>query len=267
MHDRRQKSRIDLSGCKLDSNVLAYFTYYFGDMMIYIYWAPPRKGKTYSCTADALENMEKFHKKRKKDPDFEGRVLANYPILHPKLGFCDVWEPDCVYLPIYDSKIYIDEAYRDFNSRKHKSFNDDEHLFFSTNGHNGNDINLIAQNPARIDLVIREMVDTFFFIKKTEIPIINRPLWFTLDAYLTEQDFAMRYMNKDACWNRSHRIFRKKIAKAYDTHYFRKECEEKPVFKNWGEVLGIDPFSKNQNRSILQKVKNVLSLRAGDPNE
>ena len=69
MHDRRQKSRTFLSGRKLVRNLLAYLTYYFGDMMIYIYWAPPRKGKTYSCTAEALEEMEKFHRKKKKDPE------------------------------------------------------------------------------------------------------------------------------------------------------------------------------------------------------
>lgn len=203
--------------------------------MIYIYWAPPRKGKTYCCTHDALKRMEYCHKQRLKDPDFKGRVFSNYPIHHPKLGFCDVWEPDMCLLPIYDSYIYIDEAYRDFNSRKHKNFSDDEHLFFSTNGHNGNDINLIAQNPARIDLIIREMTDTFFFVKKTEIPIINRPLWFTLDAYLTEQDFAMRLMTKDSMYNRTRIRFKKRVAKAYDTHYFRKPSDQDPVFVNWSE--------------------------------
>ncbi|WP_406656156.1 zonular occludens toxin domain-containing protein [Methanolobus sp. ZRKC2] len=219
--------------------------------MIYVYWAPPRKGKTYSCTDDALRAMEEFHKKRKKDSNFKGRVFSNYPIKHPKLGFCDVWEPHMCEWPIYDSKIYIDEAYRDYNSRKHKMFSDDEHLFFSTNGHNGNDINLIAQNPARIDLIIREMTDTFFYIKKMEIPLVGRPLWFTLDAYLSEDDFKRRHMDKEALYNRTRKIFKAKVANAYNTHHFRKACDQEPVFVNWGEKLDLDdPINENEKSRI-----------------
>ncbi|WP_406657401.1 zonular occludens toxin domain-containing protein [Methanolobus sp. ZRKC2] len=230
-------------------NILLFFL-----SMIYVYWAPPRKGKTYSCTDDALRKMEEFHKKRKKDPDFKGRVFSNYPIKHPKLGFCDVWFPHMCEWPIYDSEIYIDEAYRDFNSRKHKMFSDEEHLFFSTNGHNGNNINLIAQNPARIDLIIREMTDTFFYVKKTEIPIIGRPLWFTLDAYLCEDDFKRRHMDPDALYNRTHKIFRPKVAKAYDTHYFRKACDQEPEFINWAENLDLDDPINEMEQSKFRNV-------------
>ncbi|WP_340819017.1 zonular occludens toxin domain-containing protein [Methanolobus sp. WCC4] len=233
--------------------------------MIYIYWAPPRKGKTFTCTAEALQRMEEVHKKRLKDPDFKGRVFSNYPIEHSKLGFCDVWKPEYVYLPIYDSYIFIDEAYRDFNSRKHKSFTDDEHLFFSTNGHNGNDINLIAQNPARIDLVIREMTDTFFYVKKTEIPLIGRPLWFTIDAYLTEDDFKRRHQDKEAMYNRSRLRFSVKVARAYDTHYFRKECDEEPTFLNWSEELGIDPGNRKPERPFLQNAIGRIKDRFSSP--
>ncbi len=119
-------------------------------------------------------------------------------------------------------------------------FSDQEHLFFSTKGHNGNDINLVVQNPARLDLVIREMTDTFFYVKKIEIPLIWRPLLFVLDAYLCEDDFKRRHMDKDALYNLSYKLFRPKVSKAYDTHYFRKECDQEPVFISWDEKLGLD---------------------------
>lgn len=209
--------------------------------------------------------MEELQKKRSKDPEFKGRVFANYPIFHPKLGFCDVWEHGMEKEPIYDSFIIIDEAYRSFNSRKTKTFTDDEHLFFSTNGHNGNDIVLIAQHPNRIDLIIREMVDLFYLVRKLEIPIINRPLWFRLDAYLTMEDYKERYMNKDALYRRERVPFSKYIGNAYDTHFFRKEETHEPLIINWADKLGIDPSQINFKDSLFKRITNRLLNRQTSP--
>ncbi len=233
--------------------------------LIYVYWAPPREGKTYNVTARALEKMEEFHKRRLKDPDFKGRVFANYPILHSKLGFCDVWEHGMEKWPIYDSFIVIDEAYRSFNSRKTKTFTDDEHLFFSTNGHNGDDIVLIAQHPNRIDLVIREMTDIFYLIRKVEIPLINRPLWFRLDGYLTMDDYKERHMHKDALYRTDRTRFSKRVGNAYDTHYFRKPADYEPEIINWADKLGVDPNNCKPKNSFLQNTIERIKKRFSSP--
>lgn len=135
-----------------------------------------------------------------------------------------VWTPDLVHESIHDALIVIDEAYRDYNSRSFKSFSGDEHTFFATNGHNNLDIVLIAQNPARVDVVIREMTNIYFFVRKLSLPFVSRPLAFRVLGFLDElsmssRDPKMAY-SSELVW------FRKYVAQAYDTHYFRKSSQE-----------------------------------------
>lgn len=135
-----------------------------------------------------------------------------------------VWTPDLVHESIHDALIVIDEAYRDYNSRSFKSFSGDEHTFFATNGHNNLDIVLIAQNPARVDVVIREMTNIYFFVRKLSLPFVSRPLAFRVLGFLDElsmssRDPKMAY-SSELVW------FRKYVAQAYDTHYFRKDSQE-----------------------------------------
>lgn len=132
--------------------------------MIYIVFAAPRQGKTYFCTYIALHALKKAKKDGKK-------VFSNYPIYHKKLGSTYRWEAGMEQDNITDSIIIIDEAYQAYNSRNFKGFSKNEHLFFSLNGHNQNDIWLIAHSPQRVDVVIREMVDMFYFVTKYSIPL------------------------------------------------------------------------------------------------
>ena len=97
-----------------------------------------------------------------------------------------VWTPDLAHESIHDALIVIDEAYRDYNSRSFKNFSPDEHTFFATNGHNNVDIVLIAQNPARVDVVIREMCNIYFFVRKVSLPFVSRPLCFRVLGFLDE---------------------------------------------------------------------------------
>jgi len=202
--------------------------------MIYIVWAPPRQGKSYCVTADVVDMIIA----NKRD------VFTNYPVVI-KLKDGEyysslIWKPEYVHEAIACATIVIDEAYTDFSSREYKKFQIDTHSFFATNGHNDIDIYLIAQNPARIDLIIREMCSGFIYVKKTAVPyfvwvvyceIMNRiwkknldpsrprPLYFTQYTYLTEKQ--MSAMKPDDAWQIRRLWFDEKAASAYDTHYYR----------------------------------------------
>jgi Zonular occludens toxin (Zot) len=195
--------------------------------MIYIIFAPPRSGKTYYATAWALKELKKGKRK----------VFSNYPIISPKYGSSYVWKPEYASSDIVDSIIFIDEAYRDFNSRNYKSFTSDEHLFFATNGHNGLDIVLIAHSPQRLDTVIREMATIFYYVSKVAIPFIDRPLWFKIEGYPDELTLSQRFVRQDNSYSIEHCFFKKSVANAYNTHFFRKDNIHPELYSTWVENL------------------------------
>jgi hypothetical protein len=150
-----------------------------------------------------------------------------------------IWSPELAHEVITNADIYIDEAYTDYSSREYKKFSIDLHTFFATNGHNDININLLAQNPARIDLIIREMCSSFLYVKKVAVPgplwllyakIKNlfgadldptrpRPLFFKIYTYLDEKSMSM--MNPDSAYQVTTVWFNSLVAGAYDTHYYR----------------------------------------------
>lgn len=196
--------------------------------MIYIIWAPPRQGKTFLATRIGVDAMTK-----KKNPR---RVFSNYPIIDRKTGISSyVWTPEKTYENVNGSIIIIDEAYRNYNSRNYRGFSVDDHTWFATNGHLGNDIYLIAQNPARIDTVIREMTNEFIFVEKFHpFEFLDwRPSWFKMSVYLSYEEFTMMgrlepyLMYRQLAW--------KRYADAYDTRYYRQE--ERGVHVTWNDYL------------------------------
>lgn len=244
--------------------------------MIYIIWAPPRQGKTFFATYRALREMRKTKKALK--------VYSNYPIISKepltlsqkvknvfrkkenkipnKVLSSYVWRPEFVYESIYDSMIVIDEAYMDYNSRKFQDFDADTHVFFATNGHNHNDIYLIAQSPARLDKIVREMTNVFYYVKKHTFPWSSNPLWFTVEGYLTEEDFVARRSNPDAVWTKEQLTLKKDVARAYDTHYYRSQKQEhKP--QTWAEKL-LNPVKVVFSKPVVEKEKNKNPLDLTD---
>lgn len=196
--------------------------------MIYIIWAPPRKGKTYYATFRAVQALKAIYKGKGN----KRNVFSNYPIYHPKYGSTLYLDRDTLNYDITDSVIIFDEAYRDFNSRTFYKFTKKEHTFFATNGHDNNDIYLIAHGINRIDSVIREMVDTYFFVKKYGIPFTDRPILFNIEGYIDLLDIAQRHRRNtvySSFWLR----FQKEIANAYDTHFFRKPDNPDIDFITW----------------------------------
>jgi hypothetical protein len=202
--------------------------------MIHIWWGAPREGKTYSCTRLAVERMLKGR-----------RVYSNYPIITrgKKVFSSLVWEDKFIYEPIHNADIFIDEAYRSYSSRDFKNFTKDMHTFFATNGHNDLEIHLIAQNPARVDLIIREICNYFHFVRKVSIPWIfrnpegkfSRPLWFVDWVFLSEDDMVSR--SKERVQYIERHLFSKKFAEAYDTHYYRNRDLKPLPLVTWLEKI------------------------------
>lgn len=197
----------------------------------------PGAGKTYYAVRKMLKAMKRGHKKY---------FFSNVPIYHKKYGWSLCWKPEYAKQQIVDAEILIDEAYRDYNSRnstKKKGdevFTKDEHTFFATNRHLNNDIWLIAHNPARIDVAIREITEEFLMMHCHKIPILDIPLWFSCDVYLDEQSIALRYTSRTAKYCTERFRFSRAIAKVYDTHFYRPPEIPEVHFDTWGEVLGLE---------------------------
>ena len=201
--------------------------------MIFIIVAPPRSGKTYFATHLAVKELKHIGTRKGYN-----RIYSNYPILdHKTRKSTFKWEKQYSYENIQDSMIIIDEAYTQYSSRNYKKFTEDDHAFFALNGHNGNDIYIIAQNAARVDVIIREMCNEMYYIRKTTLPFSDRPLWFWVHTYQDLNEMAKMTPDPFLAVKRRPMLFRKRVSKAYDTHYFRKPGEEtfNPVL--WSELI------------------------------
>ncbi|WP_406656619.1 zonular occludens toxin domain-containing protein [Methanolobus sp. ZRKC2] len=228
-------------------------------MSVEIIGAPPRKGKTYWATRKALKSMEKKHNKRLenqkarlKNPDipvYTGQVFTNYPVFHPTLGYTKVWEEGFEEMPIFDSDIYIDESHRYYNSRKIKNFTSEMHDFFAWSGQRGNNVVLITHDPGRVDTIIREICECFRFARNWSL--FGRPIIFFIDSYLSEDEYKQRHTGTR--YSMDWFLFSKKVAKSYDTHFFRNEPEEKPYYKDWMERYGLKEPQMTTIRDYLKK--------------
>lgn len=216
--------------------------------MIYVVFGAPKEGKTFFVVYKILKTLGRGKRK----------VFTNFPVIH-KGKTTYIWTPDMVDLPIYDSDIVIDEGYMDYSSRNFKDFSMEKHMFFAMNGHNGLDIWVIAQDPARLDTIIREMVNMFYYVRKTSWPLTDKAIFFTIEGYLTENALANRYTSDKAVYVRQHLLARRYIKNAYDYHFFRKPDTVKPVFKQW-------PIPGEQDKDILYNMTQdeILEFNAGN---
>jgi hypothetical protein len=143
------------------------------------------------------------------------------------------WKEDYIFAQLTNCKIVLDEAYMYFNSHK-RSVEDDVHKFFATTGHNDVDVFLLAQHYNRINLVIREIANYYIWIEKTSNPFSWKgkrkgeltPLFFTVEYYISEDDFRLRriqktILEKKIIW------FNKNVSSSYNTQYYR--TKEKPI--------------------------------------
>jgi len=154
------------------------------------------------------------------------------PIPHKQLS-TRKWKDEYVSMGLHDCTIILDEAYKLVNC--HTRLTDEQHDFFATTGHNNVDVYVIAQNYRRINLIIREMA-TFIIISKFSNPLslLSKegrkqltPLVFTVRTYLSERDYQMSGIKADLLYEKTRHFFRKDIASAYNTQYYRKKA--KPI--------------------------------------
>lgn len=228
--------------------------------MIYIVFGHPRAGKTYFCTRIALEVLQR---NKKVSEEKRLKVFSNYPIFDERLGSSLVWKDEYASEAITDAVIIIDEAYRSYSSRNSTrgTFTVDMHTMFATNGHNNCDFWLIVHDPARLDTVIREMTNTFWYLKKYQLPLMDRPFAFKAESYLDQEALSKRYTTPNACYGIDRYWFRKRIARAYDTHYFRKQEEPELIFESWSNGNVLD---KKPKTSIFDCFKSLFKIKSKD---
>lgn len=171
----------------------------------HVVYGRPGTGKTYFLAERALRSLAR------------GRVaITDFPV-----PGCYRFDPRILDgCPVFDSDIYLDEAYKYFNSRNFRNFSQKMHEFFSLHRHNGNSIYLAVQHPARIDVVIREIADDFVLLSAHALPLMSRPLWFTRAFYYDDPcrvpTVAAERMVRPFAVERS--LFRWSVARSYDTH-------------------------------------------------
>lgn len=247
--------------------------------VVFIVSAPLRRGKTLTTTAWILKKIEQFVEKRKKDPSFMGRVYTNYPVKHPKYGYTDtckvltnskvenpvlgftndIKESIC-HNAVIDSFIVFDEAHRLFDSRKWKDFDDNVRDFFVWAGQNNNDVVLITPHPNRIETVVRELCEAFYYVKKIAIPLIDYPLLFIVEGYEVQEDYRKPGME----FSREYIPFSRRVSRSYDTHFFRNIPDEPFITPNWGDVIqdhiGEERFKKFTDVEKKPKKNKSISL-------
>lgn len=237
-------------------------------MTTYIISAAPSQGKSYIATKKAVQLL--------KDKKV---IFSNYPIIYtepllliehainiyrwirkrPKIKPRQLsslkWDDTYVDAGLHDCTVILDEAYKIVNC--HDKLTDAQHDFFATTGHNNVDVFVIAQNYARINLTIREMA-MFMIIRKFSNPLslISRdkrkeltPLFFTIELYLSEKDYQLKGIKKDALYKSEKVLFDKTVAKSYDTQYYRRKAKDIIVI-SWLE----DMMMNNNNTVDVSKI-------------
>lgn len=203
--------------------------------MIYIIEAPPGEGKSLFMTELVMKELKK--KKGKK-------VFTNYPVIFSwknQVLSSFVWKNDYLIEGVEGSMIVLDEAWQYFSSREWKKFSVEIQQAFATNRHNENDYYLIVQHHARLDIIIREVTSKFYVLRKTKIPFTEKPLWFTLRVFLTELDVDSfnSTKNKELIYVTERFRLKKQVARAYDTHYFKRPSKASDII-SWADKLKVD---------------------------
>lgn len=199
--------------------------------MITIVFGKPGSGKTAYMTADAVRYMnnsaECLELQRVSSAQVAelnagytlptlSPVYSNYPITVPygygkrrvsfyvdgfHMGFANDFVP-VVFLPP-ESRIYLAEAQRYYNSRKNKDFPEWVSRYFEEHRHYGLNIMLDVQRPGLIDVNIRELCERFVEVQqlrhqidgagnilRTVFLLREFPDWKTVDKYLNGDDKA-----------------------------------------------------------------------------
>lgn len=203
---------------------------------VFIVFAPPGEGKSYVGTAIGLELM--------KDNVI---VFSNWPIVSVDGKYCSrkyEGKEKMQQRNLNGCAVLIDESYKEFSSRKWESFTDEDHDWLATSGHNEMIMYFFTQNVARIDKVIREVLNLVLEVHKIKIPFFDLPLWFTVYSYLSIEDMQQSKWHDIQPYKTERFRFTVDVALAYDTKFFKKHTGE-PVYMgqswiDWYKEQGIE---------------------------
>lgn len=221
---------------------------------VYILYGLPGAGKSYflACLADDY--------RRAGYP-----VACNYPI-----KFTHELKPENINtdLLLSGSVLLIDEAHSIFNSRGFKNFTKTMHEFFSMHRHLGNRLVLATQHPARLDLVIREIADSFIYLSTFKIG--SRPILLTA-RYYYEDPCRSSNIDMDRLlvpYRTERRLYRRHIMASYDTFYVDSDAESiitaerLPLWtgRAFERVTVPEPLAAIVINTISDKLKSCLSI-------
>ena len=205
--------------------------------MIRCYSGLPGSGKTTYLTQIALKTFKKG-----------SMVYSNYPIYFKYKGLTFtsrvISSRDEMLIQPYvpGDIIIIDEAQTWFNSREFKNFTKDLLEFFTGHRHIGIDIYIGVQYPQRIDVVIREIVDTYHWFSKIFIfkSILKERRYILFDDILKESD--MTDEEKREKFKSKLRIIwkKKRIFTSFDSKYLKdklsKEFKDKYKYYEYQDI-------------------------------
>lgn len=240
--------------------------------MIYGIEGHPGEGKTVFCTLLVLESMN--------DKTARG-VFTVYPVHDVKTGrISRQWHREYVFEPIFDSDIFIDEAalpypsrgsgkkyvestpiykldqaqniVRDDNGKEivvgwkfDTGVTHEEHMMWAGSRHNGNNFYFVSQSLNRLDIIIRELIEKNYRVKKIRVPILSKlpfikdffdwPLAVRIETFDDITDNKAKPIEVTTLWNFPGSRLRK-VFKSYDTQFMRSKgtmrLEDYPEWTN-----------------------------------
>lgn len=198
---------------------------------LYCIRARPGNGKSYVATAIAIAFMLIGRK-----------VFTNYPIVYNN-GF-RVLESRALEKEMLlnenlnGSVIIIDEAWQWFWSRNFKGFTDEWTQFFSTLSQKEISLYYIVQSEDRIDTIVNDCANLFAEVEKTEIPVLEMPVCFTVSWYCEEIEMQLARTKQNVDPYHVERFwFDRYIAQAFDTKFFGSDKREPFEGEVWTSYL------------------------------
>jgi len=205
------------------------------------------KGKSYRLTKTVYE-----YQKKKQD----WTIFSNVPIPNAKKLTKQMLE-DCVEFP-ERSLLIIDEANAWFPSRRYKDLDQNVIDFFHYHRHLKIDIILVTQIPMRLDVVIRDLCDKWYWSRAIKIPSKKyhdgKALLFFYDSYLLHEDFG----DSDKRSSRSFVIPQQKVFNYYSTYLDSiRDGRKKIEYEDWDNGVPV-PLTFREN--VLLKFENFYFL-------
>jgi len=198
---------------------------------LYCLTAPPSNGKTFVVTSFAIDFMRKGR-----------RVFTNYPIVYRngrEEYISKVLTKEMLLSKnMNGSVIIVDEAHRWFWSRKFKEFTEEYKDWFSTLAQHGISLYYVVQHEDRVDTIINDCCNLFGEIQKTEIPLLEMPLYFTVTWWNREIELQLSRTNASVEPYHQEKVwFDRNVAFSFDTCWFGHD--KRPEYKgiNWIKYL------------------------------